>query len=163
MVEKDSDFEVFWKAYPFRNGVKPGKGDAEKAWGQTKKLRPPLADVLDVLGKLKRCREWTERQGQYAPMAATWLRRKGWLDEVADTRTPPRPGPDARLAPIQALVAGMNEQRDKNQAVLARFRLLPDEVQQAWLAKAAARPFAGKRADVIELEAARLYDKENKA
>ena len=159
----DPDFEVFWKAYPPARGVRAGKGDARKAWRQTAKIRPPLADILAVLAVRKRCPDWVKDHGQWIPRGGKWLRDEGWTDEVADTRPPPRPGPDARLAPIQALVAGMDEQRDKNQAVLARFRLLPDEVQQAWLAKAAARPFAGKRADVIELEAARLYDKENKA
>lgn len=71
------EFEQFWKAYP----RKVKKGDAAKAWQQTKSLRPSIADIVKALEQAKRSDAWRRDGGQYIPYPATWLRAWGWLDE----------------------------------------------------------------------------------
>lgn len=71
-------FEQFWKLYP--NGK--GKQEAAAAW---KKIKPD-ADLRHVLmtALTQHCasRDWTKDDGQYVPMASTWLNKKRYLDEL---------------------------------------------------------------------------------
>ncbi|WP_058545797.1 hypothetical protein [Pseudomonas fluorescens] len=71
-------FEQFWKLYP--NGK--GKQEAAAAW---KKLKPD-ADLRNVLktalAQHSASRDWTKDDGQYVPMASTWLNKKRYLDEL---------------------------------------------------------------------------------
>lgn len=71
-----SEFEQFWQAYP----RKKSKGDAEKAWTQTAKLRPPPDELLSSLESAKRSEDWLKDSGQFIPYPASWLRAKGWED-----------------------------------------------------------------------------------
>ena len=71
-------FISFWSSYP----RKKSKGDAYKAWGQTKKIRPPVEDILKALSALKATKEWTKDNGEFIPYPATWLRDWGWEDSV---------------------------------------------------------------------------------
>ncbi len=68
-------FDQFWAAYPKHRA----KGDAEKAW---KQVAPPLPQILSALVALRQSRDWQKDGGQFIPYPATWLRRKGWEDEV---------------------------------------------------------------------------------
>jgi hypothetical protein len=72
------EFLKFWQAYP----RKKKKGDALKAWSQTAKQQPPLADILRKIEELKQSREWLKDGGQFISYPATWLRAHGWNDEV---------------------------------------------------------------------------------
>lgn len=76
-VSYPDDFLEFYRAYP----RKVRKSDALKAWKQTTKLRPPLADILVRLAVLAASEEWTKDGGQYVPYPAKWLRQGGWDDE----------------------------------------------------------------------------------
>lgn len=72
------DFAVFWQAYPRRRG----KADALKAW---KALKPDAALVEQILAAVAFAREspdWRREGGQFIPYPATWLRRRGWEDEL---------------------------------------------------------------------------------
>jgi hypothetical protein len=76
----ESEFDRFWIIYP----KKKSKGDAEKAW---KQIKPNPTEeftsmIIAKLLKLKRCPEWTKEDGQFVPYPATWLRAKGWNDEI---------------------------------------------------------------------------------
>ena len=73
-------FEVFWAACP----RKIGKGAAERAW---RKIAPDEAlsmAIIKAMNEQRGCEQWTKDNGQFIPHPATWLNRKGWLDEPAE-------------------------------------------------------------------------------
>ena len=76
---QDLGFAVFWKAYPKRRG----KLAAQKAW---KKLKPPLAKVLETLSVITASREWRRDNGQFIPYPASWLNDGRWDDELPARR-----------------------------------------------------------------------------
>lgn len=69
-------FDVFWSAYPRREG----KPKASQAW---QKLRPDLDAVLASLERQKASEQWTKDGGQFIPMPATYLNQRRWEDEPA--------------------------------------------------------------------------------
>ncbi len=73
-----ADFESFWDSYP----KKKSKGDAEKAWGQICPDNQTLQLILQALQRAKTSEQWLKDSGQFVPYPATWLRDKGWLDEI---------------------------------------------------------------------------------
>lgn len=79
--EKDSSslggFEEFWGEYP----KKKSKGAAQKAWtgNGCAKIH---AEIISAVKKQKRTQDWTKDGGQYIPYPATWLRARGWEDEI---------------------------------------------------------------------------------
>jgi hypothetical protein len=74
-----ADFEIFWDTYP----KKKSKGDAEKAWSQLCPDEQTLQLILQALQIARRGEAWLKDSGQFIPYPATWLRDKGWLDEIA--------------------------------------------------------------------------------
>lgn len=73
-----ANFEVFWSGYP--NGK--GKYDASIAWD---KLSPgtTLQDkILKAVMSWSQTKEWMNSNGQFVPMAATWLNGRRWEDEL---------------------------------------------------------------------------------
>jgi hypothetical protein len=60
----EQEFDVFYKAYP----RKVAKGDARKAWQATKKIRPPLANILAAIkAQCNTMRTFRTRQHGFAP------------------------------------------------------------------------------------------------
>ena len=111
--EKESrlqkDFEKFWDTYP----RKKSKGDAEKAW---KQIKPPPELVEIIINKvvlLKSSQEWLREGGEFIPYPATWLRAKGWEDEVGPTSVPPAE-PDDTESAMQEFFT-LNHQRAKDE------------------------------------------------
>ena len=76
-----NDFDIFWKAYP----KKVAKGDARKAWGQTERIRPDIATLLDAIQAQMASDQWRKNEGQFIPYPATWLRQERWDDELKVT------------------------------------------------------------------------------
>ena len=74
-----SRFEEFWKAYP----RKKSKGDAEKAWNTLKPNADLLSRMLEAIARAAASADWTKDEGKFIPYPATWLRDKGWEDEIA--------------------------------------------------------------------------------
>lgn len=75
-VELAEAFEVFWKLYP----NKKSKKDARKAW---EKLKPDAGlrhTLMTALGSHRVSRDWTKDDGQFVPMASTWLNGERWTD-----------------------------------------------------------------------------------
>lgn len=72
----DEQFEIFWRAYP----RKKDKGDARKAWEQTKMIRPLTADLVKAVIVQKSSADWTKEGGRYVPYPASWLRGERWED-----------------------------------------------------------------------------------
>lgn len=70
---KADDFSTFWACYP----RKKAKLDAMKAWEQTKKLRPPIEELIAAVNKLALA---TDDVG-FCPYPASWLRAGQWMDE----------------------------------------------------------------------------------
>jgi len=72
------EFENFWGYYP----KKKSKGDAYKAW---KTLSPDRNLIADIIGSIESQRNsiaWIKDGGQFIPHPATWLRARGWEDEL---------------------------------------------------------------------------------
>ena len=70
---KLQDFDLFWSVYP----VRKAKLDAIRAWEQTKKIRPPIEELIAAVNKLST----GIQDAQFCPYPATWLRAGRWMDE----------------------------------------------------------------------------------
>lgn len=75
-LEADPDFEQWWKFYP----RKASKGDARKAWEQTKPIRPDLPRLIKAVVVQRANPDWQKDDGRYVPYPATWLRDERWED-----------------------------------------------------------------------------------
>lgn len=73
-------FGVFWSAYP----NKRSKGQAEKAWSSLKPNEQLLAQILQGIERAKTSEQWRKDGGKFIPHPATWLRAKGWEDEISE-------------------------------------------------------------------------------
>lgn len=75
-----SDFEEFWRLYPNHRG---GKKAALEKWNRAKKAPqwPGLEAVLDSVESQKNSQSWKQENGQYIPMAQTWLNQGRWDSE----------------------------------------------------------------------------------
>ena len=69
-------FEVFWKLYP----NKKSKKDARKTWEKLKPSAELRQTLMTALGSHRVSRDWTKDDGQYVPMASTWLNGERWTD-----------------------------------------------------------------------------------
>lgn len=82
----DSDFEIFWSAYP----TKVGKQPARKAFD---KVKVPVETLVAAIERQKCSSQWSKDGGQYILNPATWLNQCRWEDELpepanhADTTT----------------------------------------------------------------------------
>ena len=71
-------FEMFWKLYP----NKKAKANARKAWDKLKPSTELRQTLMTALGSHRLSRDWTKDDGQYVPMASTWLNGERWTDEL---------------------------------------------------------------------------------
>lgn len=69
-------FEVFWKLYP----NKKAKANARKKWLKIKPDAELRLTMMTALGNHRLSRDWTKDDGQYVPMAVTWLNGERWTD-----------------------------------------------------------------------------------
>ncbi len=81
-VKKESmytdEFLTFWKHYP----NKKGKTKAFEHWQRIKNKNGLLNDILKTLDWQKRTKDWLKENGQYIPMASTYIYQKRWEDEL---------------------------------------------------------------------------------
>lgn len=75
-------FPDFWEIYP----KKKSKGDAEKAWKAIKPNEQLVALILNAVEVAKTSEQWQSDGGKYIPYPASWLRAKGWEDDVESSR-----------------------------------------------------------------------------
>jgi hypothetical protein len=73
-----TSFERFWSAYP----KKRSKGDAERAFAKLKPNERTLEIIISKIGIAKTSDDWTKDGGQFIPYPASWLKAKGWEDEL---------------------------------------------------------------------------------
>lgn len=76
------EFEEFWSAYP----RKRSRGEAEKAWRSLSPNEQLVPAILQAIAVAKTSEQWRREGGAYIPYPATWLRAKGWLDEIAPAK-----------------------------------------------------------------------------
>ena len=69
------DFDVFWQAYP----AKQNKGEARKAFWETRKIRPPIEALLQAIEYQKRTDRW---QRGFIPDPHRWLLGERWEDQA---------------------------------------------------------------------------------
>ena len=78
-AEQENDFmacfAAFWTAYP----NKKSKQRAVKRW---KKGKYNLAEILPILEKQKRLRDWVKADGQFVPRADAYLNQRRWEDAL---------------------------------------------------------------------------------
>jgi len=74
----DSDFCLFWEAYP----KKVGKGDAFKSWKKLKPGKKLVTLILQSVELHKQGERWMEDGGKFIPNPATWLNQSRYDDEV---------------------------------------------------------------------------------
>lgn len=68
-------FEDAWALYP----KKQARKDAMKAWGQV--VTP--GEVVSILVAIHEWRRvWNQRDLQYVPLFASWIRGERWMDEL---------------------------------------------------------------------------------
>lgn len=73
-------FEDFWKLYP----RKVAKAEAMKAWAKVKEEdRTKAIEALPNHSRL-----WEDRDKQFIPHAATWIRGIRWEDEIEVVQKP---------------------------------------------------------------------------
>jgi hypothetical protein len=75
-TEYTEQFETFWAAYPKHES----KSKAFESWEATSLIRPPLAEMLKIVATFARQPAWTKDNGQFVPMASTWLNQRRWED-----------------------------------------------------------------------------------
>ncbi|QXH68591.1 helix-turn-helix domain-containing protein [Pseudomonas asgharzadehiana] len=75
-AELGEAFEVFWKLYP----NKKSKKDARKAWDKLEPDAELRLTLMTALGNHRLSRDWTKDDGQFVPMASTWLNGERWTD-----------------------------------------------------------------------------------
>ena len=83
----DSDFETFWKSYPYNsNGRKMGKAPALKAWKKLKPSQELTSRILAAIRKQSDTNHWAGTNGNvFVPHASTWLNKGNWDDEIGET------------------------------------------------------------------------------
>jgi len=77
MSDCQETFDKFWSAYP----KKESKKKAFESWCKLENPEQTLSDILKALEWQKVQQKWTERDGQFIPMAVTYLNQERWLDE----------------------------------------------------------------------------------
>lgn len=80
-MNDEQAFDVWYQQYP----NKKSKGDARKAWAQTKSIRPSLQSMLDKLSQQCKSEDWRKDGGKYICYPATYLRSEKWDDEIEVT------------------------------------------------------------------------------
>lgn len=108
-------FEDFWAIWV----RKEAKLDAKKAWNQ-KVTTPEIED------KVFKAMEWQgpifmQRETQFRPLAATWLRGERWEDEPPQPPTPPKPKTisPAIVKPITTMAEQQLDARNRIRSLVA--------------------------------------------
>lgn len=100
--EYTQEFEMFWTAYP----RKEGKGEAFKSFLKaTDDCGATVQDLLDGIDKYKQTEQWQRDGGKYIPHPTTWLNQKRWEDTPMVTSQNMRPSSTfkSRTNPMDAI------------------------------------------------------------
>lgn len=94
-------FEAFWKEYP----KKTNKTYSKKCFDRISDIKNTIDHIMYSLNRYKNTYDWKKENGQYIPMASTWLNRKQWLDfdmkpEQDDEYILPEPQKEVQPIPV---------------------------------------------------------------
>ena len=89
--EYTTDFEEFWKLYPNK---KSGKSAAFNKYMVAMRKTDSIT-IMDSLRKHIELRDWTKDNGQYVPMATTWLNQSRWEAEFGSIPDHPQGSEEA--------------------------------------------------------------------
>ena len=73
-------FEIFWSAYPRKDGRKA----AIRAWDKLRPDKPLCRAMYDALRRQRRSEQWAEEEGRFIPHFSTWLNQRKWEDQGVD-------------------------------------------------------------------------------
>lgn len=91
-----ADFEIFWDAYPRKEGK-------QKAMAAFEKVDVGLDVILAALERHKKSTQWTKNGGEFIPHPATWLNGKRWEDEVGNYEAVPKGASGLGEAELEAI------------------------------------------------------------
>lgn len=74
----DERFEEFWELYPKKQAKQP----ALKSFTKLNPSEELFAIICNAVVQQSKTSAWTKENGQYIPMASTWLNCKRWEDEI---------------------------------------------------------------------------------
>lgn len=80
---RQDEFEAWWAEYP----RKQQKGDARRAWWETRKIRPETAQMITALRAQKQSDQWIRG---FVPNPAKYLRSECWEDVMEIETENPR-------------------------------------------------------------------------
>ncbi len=78
--EWEKNFETFWEEYP----KKQAKAKAKQWFEKNKPDKELMNKILESLILFKRTKQWQKNNGQFIPLATTWLNGKRWEDEIQE-------------------------------------------------------------------------------
>lgn len=73
-------FEIFWSAYP----RKDGRQAAVRAWDKLKPDKPLCRTMYAALKRQRQSEQWAEEGGRFIPHFSTWLNQRKWEDQGVD-------------------------------------------------------------------------------
>lgn len=73
-------FEAFWLRYP----RKDNKQVAFAAWCKLRPDRATCGEMSAGLERAKRSKQWTKDNGDYIPLASTWINQRQWTNQGVD-------------------------------------------------------------------------------
>lgn len=74
----DSGFDDFWNAYP----KKMSKKKASDSYAKLVKAKSLPNNLIDIVKQWANTEQWKKDNGQFIPLAATWLNQERWNDEL---------------------------------------------------------------------------------
>lgn len=77
------NFDLFWSAYP----NKKDKKRAEQKFMKINFKKIPFEKLMGCLEAQKKTFDWTKNNGQFVPMASTWINGERWNDQIAEPIT----------------------------------------------------------------------------
>ncbi len=102
----DDGFESFWKSYPVNRDK---KAEARKSWLKLKPNAELQAKILSALDWQRKQPKWVKDNGDFVPMAVTYLNQRRWEDEppAGTPGAPPKPKPPRMETDMDRALARM--------------------------------------------------------
>jgi hypothetical protein len=83
-------FEDFWSIYP----RKEAKKRSQDYWRALKPNQELVEKIMADVQRRKGSKQWQKGDGEFIPMAASYLNQRRWNDETSIDNRPPNPRPD---------------------------------------------------------------------
>ena len=106
LAGEPAGFPEFWSAYPSN---KDKKAEAHKSWLKLKPNAELQAKILAALDWQRKQPKWVKDNGDFVPMAVTYLNQRRWEDEppAGTPGAPPKPKPPRMETDMDRALARM--------------------------------------------------------